>query len=238
MVKMVLKDWISGRRQAWKELWKKEGVGAQIIIASSGGVSWTGIYREFSIFGKIALIIQILMIPIVICLHTMYPNRLSKPMYMAPLEKEEKQKYLFTAFMIKVVSITVLQCGISLFLVLAGWLPVINGVLIPISLFLFNLTIGFQTNSFETGWDLLVLVMFLINYIGLVFTGDAPMEYWEVIISCITFTLQTLACVGNIKKQYKSSMEKALDYERIYVIKKDGLVQKYNKNREIMKVHM
>lgn len=220
MVKMVLQDWISGRRQAWKELWKRNGVGINMLIASSGGMSWTGIYRDFSIYGKIALVIQFLMIPIVMCLHAMYPNRLSKPMYMAPLEKEEKQKYLFTALWMKVISITVLQCGINVFLVLAGWLPVINGVLITISLFLFNLTIGFQTNSFETGWDALVMLMFMINYIVLVFMGDAPMKYWEIIIVCITFMLQVLVCVTNIKKQYKSSMEKAMDYEKTYIIKK------------------
>ena len=223
MVKIVLRDWISGRRQAWKELWKRNGVGINMI--SLGGASWTGLYRDFSICGKISLIIQLLMMTIVLCLHTMYPNRLSRPMYMAPLGKEEKQKYLFTALWIKVISVTVLHCAVNIFFVLAGWLPVINAVLITISLFLFNLTIGFLTNSFETGWDGMVLLMFMVNYIVLIFMGDAPMKYWEIIIVCITFMLQVLVCMTNIKKQYKSSMEKALDYEKTYVIKKKGLLE-------------
>ena len=144
---------------------------------------------------------------------------------MAPLGKEEKQKYLFTALWIKVISVTVLHCAVNIFFVLAGWLPVINAVLITISLILFNLTIGFLTNSFETGWDGMVLLMFMVNYIVLIFMGDAPMKYWEIIIVCITFMLQVLVCMTNIKKQYKSSMEKALDYEKTYVIKKKGLLE-------------
>ena len=105
MVKMVLHDWISGWRQAWRELWKANGVGTNLLLACSGLGTWTGIYRDFSKFGKMALIIQYLMIIIVIFLHSMYPNRLSKPMYMVPLEKKEKKKYLYTVLKIKVIFI-------------------------------------------------------------------------------------------------------------------------------------
>lgn len=220
MVKMVLHDWISGWRQAWKELWKANGVGVSMLFVLSGAGSWTGSYREFSVFGKIALMIQLLMIPIVIFFHSMYPNRLSKPMYMAPLERKEKKKYLYTALKIKVISTTILQCVINIFLVGMGWLPVVNAVLITISMFLFHLTIGFQTHFIETGWDVFVFLMFLMNYIVIVWMGDAPMNRWEIILACIAFSIQLLVCAVNIKKQYKNSMEKALDYERTYVIKK------------------
>ena len=220
MVKMVLHDWRSGWKQAWKELWIGKTVGFNLLVACSEFGSWAGIYRDFPKCGKIALIIQHFMIPIVIFFHAMYPNRLSRPMYMAPLEKKEKKKYLFTALKIKVISITILQCGINFFLTGAGWLPVISAVFITVSMFLFNLTISFQTNFIETGWDVMVFIMFLINYIVIVWMGDAPMESWEIILACITFGFQLIACVANIKKQYKNSMEKALDYERAYVIRK------------------
>ena len=141
-------------------------------------------------------------------------------MHMAPLKREEKQKYLVTALKIKVISITILQCVINTFFVLAGWMSVMSAVFSVISLLLFSFAISFQTNYFETRWDIMDLFIFLTNYFAVICMTDASMKGGKIVFSCVMLVLQLLICIITVKKQYKSSMEKALDYERVYVIRK------------------
>lgn len=221
MIKMVLNDWIAGRKEAWNMALKNNDGFVLSFFANAmlwGG--WLSLGENVSWEYRLLDLCEAVLFTIVVLLSQMYPNRLSKPMLLAPIEQEEKKRYLFTAFWLK-QAIAIVP---HLFLLGAGlWRKdwnLENAVLIFSVGFLWNVIMSLQNTKMGGTSPLFQVTWWIcaINWMISLSAAATPFEArWECILRTVLYVIQMVMCIVLIKKEGKTYMEKAVNYELVYV---------------------
>lgn len=217
MVKMVLRDCITGRREAWKRMWNSGNnfLIPEIILLGriEGGYHGTIQYNLLYWLEIFLLMFQILT-------SVMYPNRLSKPMFLVPLANKVKKKYLLTMFGLKVGIFSVIHIIVTGIRVWTECITMENGIIFFGVVTLLNIIMGLQNAGIdETSLNYKVTFgVCLFNcffFMGI----EGVWQWWECIFAAICCITQIILCVLFIKNEWAISMRKAMNYELVYVIK-------------------
>ena len=111
MLEMVLKDW----KSTWKEGLKRGTIRIWLWLIWFAACLTLNKWNEgFAIYGQFLFSIALYY------LHSMFPNRLSKAMFLLPIEREEKERYLRTNYMLKVVILEIFHIIVTLGCVING----------------------------------------------------------------------------------------------------------------------
>lgn len=217
MVKMVLRDCITGRREAWKRVWSNSNNFLIPEIVFLGGIA--GGYHG-TIQYNLLYWLEILLLMFQILISVMYPNRLSKPMFLVPLENKDKKKYLLTMFSLKLGVFSVMHIIVTGIRVWTECITMENGIIFFGVVTLLNIIMGLQNAGIdETSLNYKVTFgVCLFNcffFMGI----EEVWQWWECIFAAICYITQIILCVFFIKNEWTISMKKAMNYELIYVIK-------------------
>lgn len=143
MVKMVLMDFYSRRKQAWKE--------SRLTILSWGITISTYIkleVRDISDKGELSMVvinlIQLMFLLAVANIHIMYQNYLPAAMCLVPFNYKEKKEYLWTALWVKVGITSGVHLLWNVALVIMGALVWWKAALLVLCLIMFNVQQGIR----------------------------------------------------------------------------------------------
>ena len=235
MVKMVWKDFYSTRKQAFKEGWN--GTGISMVVA----MSVINYLISNRLNGDQGLIeagdVQVVECVLLWCsflFQAMYPNRLSRLMFLVPTDKAGKRNYLKTVYWCKVVIMSGIQMLGMVILGMLGHGLFWYGVLLIVAVFLLNMLLGIL--NFHGQFNLLApdgnlgnhIVEWcakwasIISYILLVLT-DVSEFYTKGIIVCgAAVMLQAVLCIYVVKKRYNQQLEHAMEWEKYYKKQEGG----------------
>lgn len=176
MVKMVLMDFYSRRKQTFKEnritllQWLIYGTTCFNFVINSSSE------QRLSDFGINT--IQIMFIVVIAGIHGMYPNYLPPAMCLVPFSHKEKKEYLWTALWVKVGITSGLHLLWNMLLVAKGILVWWKAALLVICLLMFNVQQGTQLQSPAMSMEVTIrktsvaefflCLLSLINYTSLV----------------------------------------------------------------------
>lgn len=222
MVKLVIKDFYVRRAEAFKEVVQEEqGValfsvlaGCVVSIANHGLT--TGLLESLCY----------LFLPTICFITSMYGNRLPKPMFLVPLETQQKRDYLYTAFWLKVSGLFALQFAISCIEAMCGIMTWWQAVLWLYAGTLWTAMRGVTVNRerIRTGEkvsgngtkEMFGNICSLFNCAIPLFMGDGRQETWEIAMILVMFSIQSVLCFYIIIKEFHPMMELAVDYEEFY----------------------
>lgn len=234
MLQIVWKDYRYNFRSAFKELKKAE--------------NWWWSYVYVLVFPmlfildhntsiKAVIAYYCAMVPLVAgtFLARLYPNRMSKTLFLCPMSKEVRIRYFKTAFFLR-ISIPVLA-----FAVLAGILflcKIVQGLeyflsLLVLIMYLLSVNIctnfwngkpeklqkGHLASEYFPLWNVFEQVIGLINMVivsGAMDEGE-PWQPWEMILVGILVGLQALVLVKIAFTYFKPVMEQSVTYENSYI---------------------
>ncbi|MFA9464492.1 MAG: hypothetical protein ACERKN_09405 [Velocimicrobium sp.] len=152
-------------------------------------------------------------------LSRMYPNRLSKTMFLCPMKKEERKRYIVSAYWIRVLIPIALFALIGLILVGVYQISVESYVFLLASEALFiigtNLYIEAKISGY-TFWQMMVQLyglIFIVSCIGYTSDLGTPLKTWEFLIFFVLLLLQGAATTKLVVSYWRTVLEVALDYE-------------------------
>lgn len=219
MVKMVLKDWIGGRKEAFLEAWKSGGYVLMIILIQ--GVTISGNMTGFKWQESIPLSCETSVMLVMLWLHYMYPNKLAKTMFFLPLEEKEKKRYLITGYFIKIVIVTLLHITVTGIIFALNKISAAGGAFVIASLLLCNISMGLYNGGKGETMENLILIISIFMYTVFLGIGKTPMELREKIVLLLCLGIQGFVCLYGVKKRFYRSIEKAVNYEMIYGMKEE-----------------
>lgn len=217
MVKMILHDWIAGHREAWKRVWSSSNnlIIPEIVFLGgiAGGYHGTLQYNVLYWCEIFLLMLQIL-------LSVMYPNQLSKPMFLVPMENKDKKKYLFATFYLKLGILSLLHIGVTGIRVWTECITIANAIIFFGAVTLLNIVMGLQNKGMDETSISYKITFGVCLFNCFLFMGTmGDWQRWEYIFGAICYITQIILCVLLIKNEWKGSVRKAMNYEWIYVAK-------------------
>ncbi len=218
MIWMVLKDFSSGKWDALKKnkfnLMIYGGSAITILNALLKG-------KEVIEEQKWIALVQILFFIWSIVVYLSFLNRLSTPMFLVPLTKGEKERYLRTSYALKFFLVSGPHLVYNLGLVLLGRLVWWKGAAIVISLFFLGVEQGISTRIdlghvkeeyLNDGKEVIFLLLSAVSYFISVRIEFQKMDIWEEIVLCLAFLGQIMLLPWIIKR-HKVKMKAGMDYE-------------------------
>ena len=228
MVGMVLKDFYARRREALKGSLFHAVMSVLYILFLFNPYAATDM--EFS--KRMVSATQFFMLFLMLLLHAMYPNNLGNAMFLLPIEQEDKRKYLYTTYGIKVAVLTLIHGSCNIILIALGKMVWWQAVLLVFCLSLWSLVTGISNFKFGDfmpqemkGSDYRVILSYVVStflFLTLAFWEGIEKE-WEFVLIIILVILQILVCVWTLKKDFKYSIEQGITYE---VVKKKNQKQR------------
>lgn len=215
MLEMVLKDW----KANWKEGIKR-GVKRSWGLWAYWGICTS--QNEWVIFG------QFIFISALYFLHSMYPNQLSKAMFLVPVERQEKEKYLYTNYVLKVILLEILHVIVTLICVCNRGLGVESGILILIMGIILNLAVGIEIVGKEKAIVShgVLQVMSIIFMILFVEDWNSVRDWkWSLpfgIMVAVFLVIHALLLIRIFKVEYQYYFNLSCDYEETYIIKQSN----------------
>lgn len=236
MIKMVLQDFYSTRKQAFRDAWNHAGISlmglAYLIMVASNLLG----NEELTWFVASAGV-DVLVAWIMILLHAMYPNRLSKPMFLVPIDKKQKKEYLKTAYMVKICMISAVYLVIR-FAILNFWhTEIVHGILSAVSLSLWSMVLGLENfhgqfavwtednNLGEHKAEACARWISIFVYIVVLHLVELMETNIQLIAGGGSVVFQAIICIYIVKKEYVSQMEQALGWEKYYKGEKEEKVK-------------
>lgn len=237
MIKQVLQDMYSARREGLKEakqvLWVNWFTG---IIAAN---SLTNAYRNWMDAEErdfqLCFSMTILYLFAAAFFHSMYSNRLAKPMFFVAVGEREKQQYLKTAYFVKTVLVGGVYFLLFGVLCIRGHMNFLHLLFSTVSVSLWSLVIGLQNwygqfnllredGNFNSSINPSIKEWVAKNYsvfvcvIYLPVFGDTEkVEFF--FINFLVMFLQVVLCRYVIKSDYKNQMAEAQNWE-LYCMKR------------------
>ena len=144
MVGMVLKDFYARRREALKGSLFHAVMSVLYILFLFNPYAATDM--EFS--KRMVSATQFFMLFLMLLLHAMYPNNLGNAMFLLPIEQEDKRKYLYTTYGIKVAVLTLIHGSCNIILIALGKMVWWQAVLLVFCLSLWSLVTGISNFKF------------------------------------------------------------------------------------------
>lgn len=217
MVKMVLRDCMAGHKEAWKRVWGSNNIFLVLEIVFLGG---TMRESQSTLQYNVLYWCEIFLLMFQILISVMYPNRLAKPMFLVPLEDEDKKKYLFTIFGLKLGIFSVMHIIVTGIRVWTECITIQNAIIFFGVVTLLNIILGLQNTGIdETSLNYKITFgVCLFNCFISMETG-ANWQWWECILMSVCYITQILLCVRLIREEWTISMRKAMNYELVCVIK-------------------
>lgn len=215
---MVLKDW----KSTWKEGLKRGTIRIWLWLIWFAACLTLNKWNEgFAIYGQFLFSIALYY------LHSMFPNRLSKAMFLLPIEREEKERYLRTNYMLKVVILEIFHIIVTLGCVINGEIAIESGILILIMGVIWNLDLGIEIVGRERAY-----ISHVVLQIMAVLFIDCSVEDWNrardrvwslpfVIVVAVFLLVQLLLLVRIYRKEYQYNLNLSCDYEEDYVIRQN-----------------
>lgn len=228
MIKMVLQDFFSTRKQAFREGWKNAGhswMGVWFVISFIVNI-WTD-EEEVNMSVGIFLTVEFLVFWCAFLMHAMYPNRLTKLMFLVPVDKEEKKEYLKIAYLFKGLTASGVQILVMLIFVLQEQILPEYALLSVFSFFMLHLIEGLENfygqfhlitrdgsiGSYKMEWC--VRWFSSIVFVFLIVSGTGILWRESLTVCIIGIIIQTMLCICVVAKRYKEQMENALEWEKI-----------------------
>lgn len=228
MVKMVLSDYWSNKKEYFRRAVQQNNnwymmlfypllIPLQLLAAfDDGEINFWVVYGE--------------MLPILAgwILITMYPNRLSKTLYLCPMEQKERQHYVWTAYWLRIGIAYGMYVVENLIFLCAGKMPAASFWLGAVRVFACLITINIYLNTGGVsargrrdsgqGQGAIWLAAFLLGIIGALLKGmmisgenGTGILEWSF---CIGMTLvQCILAAVMVHRNGKRVMENAMDYE-------------------------
>ena len=212
MVKMVMMDFYSRRKQAVKK------VGIQCLHWLPMVIAIINMLRDednkLLISEVMIILIQIMFLGVTEIIHEMYPNYLPSGMCLIPFNREEKKKYLWTSFWLKVGITSGLHFLFNLVIVILGNVVWWKAILLVSCLLIFNILSGlrFQNPAGTMEENLkkaslleaFLVVLSVTNYALLIFfsiekneLGTSAIFLW---IMGISIAIQMICAVKSFSK--------------------------------------
>lgn len=218
MLKMVLKDWRANWKEGVKRGTKRIGLWALWGWICFLPDEWA---KGFAMYGQFIFVIALYF------LHSMYPNRLSKAMFLVPVERQEKEMYLRTNYLLKLILLEFLHCIVTLVCVFYGELAIESGILILITGIIWNLDVGIEIVGKEKAMVshgvLQVMSAFFIN-LFVEEWNSARAWKWSFefgIMVAVFLVFHVLLLVRIFRKEYQDNLNLSCDYEEDYVIRQN-----------------
>lgn len=198
MVKMVLQDFYSTK---WSVLRKNMANAVIYMCGIISVVHWLFAGKSISTGQEWLASIQLLFLVWGKILHLCFPNSLVEPMYLIPMNGEEKKKYLYTRFWVKQYLISVPHMIYNFWLITTDKIPAWKASYIVVCLFACGVQQGFSVRIdlgqvkkeyLNDGKEVLFLFATLIMYFLLVRTEFQEMFLWEKSIFVIAFLAQII----------------------------------------------
>ncbi len=137
-------------------------------------------------------------------------------MFLAPLEKKDKEKYVLTSFALKFGIFTSMHIVVTGIRVCTKCITIENAVIFLGAVTLLNIIAGLRTDETDLGYQIALCSCLLSCWI---FKGGMEnFQLWERMVSVIYYVIQMILCVCFIKREWNTFMERAMDYEQIYVV--------------------
>ena len=218
MVKMVLQDFYSMK---WSVLRKNMANAVIYMCGISSLMSWLFVGKKLSLEQECLAAIQFLFLIWGTVIHFCFPNSLSKPMYLIPMNKKEKKQYLYTGFWVKQSLISVPHIVYNFYLIAMDKISVWKGIFIVLSLYALGVQYGFavaidvgrvKKEYLNDGKEVLFVLASLGMYLLLVRTQFQEMFLWEKSIF-VVFLLPQLILYPWILKRVKIKVEAGMDYQ-------------------------
>lgn len=208
MINMVLKN----GKTDWKLYWKENGEKAWMFCFAAviyGTIAWQaqrqGEELNFCMYASGMFLI--------LGLQEIFPNRLSKWMFVIPMGETEKKEYLYTQFGLKM--------GVAFLIGMVMWLidcisgrPFVNQIFMWVFWSIFsvlihidNRVINKDSMKIGLGQGLCICIFFCGNMLF------AFSEKWNVVISLICTVIMGIVGVILIRKHWRNVFLRAMDYE-------------------------
>ncbi len=231
MVKMVLKDLYARR---WEAL--KSNLFHAVMCMLYLLVVFNPYAVEMESVKRMVSVTQFFMLFLMLLFQSMYPNNLGTTMFLVPIEREDKRKYLYTAFGVKVAAITLIHGICNGMLVAFGKMLWWQAILLVLCLSLWSLVAGISNFKFGDsipptgeqtmkGSDYRALLAYIISvflFLALAFWEGIEKD-WEITLIILLVILQILVCAWTLKKDFHSCIEQGITYE---VVKKRSQKQR------------
>lgn len=236
MIKQVLQDMYSARREGWKEAKQVLWVNWVAVIYVVGGLTtafsnWMDVEKRDFELGVSMTLIYLLAAAF---FHSMNSNRLAKPMFFVAVGEKEKQEYLKTAYLVK----TALVGGIHFLLFgsfcVKGHMSFLHLIFSTASVSLWSLIIGLQNwygqfnllredgnfNPSIKEWVAKNYSIFVYIFYLPVYGETEKVEFF--FINFLVMFLQVVLCRYVIKSDYKNQMAEAQNWELYCMKRQEG----------------
>lgn len=232
MIDLVIRDYKMGWKQGLKNMTKSNPWFVYLyffifpIITFDPGDSVKGIFIYYGI-----------LLPIVlgIFLSRMFPCRITKTMFLCPMDKKEREQYIFSAYWLRVSLSVFLFTGIGVLLIATHLLNIWQFLLLLVGEFLISLTtnlyldVAFLKLKFEkkhnlkgyTTWYILnqlLSLIFTFIYFNIVTNVEPSIRTWHINLSVFLLAAQVAMTAKMILGYWKKVMVVALDYELCFSI--------------------
>lgn len=237
MFRMVLDDYRSQAKQAFKDTWK---TGNWVIYMYM--MVYPPLFIHFNIDEYFVYYAMILPMILGVLLSRMYPNKLGKTLFLCPMTEKEKREYLETGFWIRVFLPSILYVVAGILLTIKGILKPFYFVAYAIAIFCFLVSVNIYRQPKglkETNLMSEVKVYDLPGHFGfwsvaaqvagmcgvfwvtaIIVDSDATLDNIELVGVILIFAAIIFICIKMVVSYYKPVMEGAIYYEGLP--RKDG----------------
>lgn len=221
MLKMILKDYRMTWKQGLANVYNSAGNFLPIylmIYPLLGGTDYNGKEEIIYYAGIGAYVLAIL-------LSRMFPNRLEKTLYFCPMEREEREEYVRTAYWLRVL-VPVVFLGIAqLVIIILGWVPIWSTLVVMVNVFCHALAMNIyivrkekKTMEYLEGWSVGVQLLGVVSILAGVMlqTTLVTENVSGGIIACVVAVLFLFVWLALhvVKKYRRTVFEAAISYEK------------------------
>ncbi len=238
MVGLILSDYYYNRKEMFLQVGKNGGwffyFNSLIILP----ISMQTVGR-----GLIIFYVEWFFILLTLLASRMYANSLPKIMYLCPMSREERKRYLWTGFYLRNFVFIFLFLLLNIGMFISGYGSVTNMILLTLIFISFSLasntffkqifraklswkeerekeTIKKMGNFYwYSGWLMFAQILGYLNFVIIILDIQDPEPWasWEAGIVLFMIAMQMLTSCIVLTRYLKTGMERILDYEVAYL---------------------